>query len=75
MIANQNLIILSMISLALDEVKINKGLPESCSDFIDLVLQYGRRASITRDEVTAILNQPLRLLVESVIGNDPENGK
>lgn len=70
MIANRELLLLSMISLALNEVQTNQGLPESSTDFIDLVVQYGRRAEITRDEVSALLNQPLQNLVDTMINKD-----
>lgn len=75
MIADRELFLLRITSLALKEVQINQGLPESSSDFIDLVVQYGRRAEITRDEVSALLNQPLQNLVDTMINKDKGNGQ
>ncbi|MFM5296732.1 hypothetical protein ACEUAI_21095 [Aeromonas veronii] len=75
MIANRELLLLSMTSLALNEVQANQGLPESSTDFIDLVVQYGRRAQITRDEVSVFLNQPLQALVDTMTNKDKGNGQ
>ncbi len=66
MIVNRQLLVLRMVALALDEVDANKGFPEGEDDFIALVVQFGGRYAVTREEVTALLKQPLYLLVESM---------
>lgn len=68
MIVNRNLLVLRMVSLALDEIDANKGFPEGEDDFIALVVQFGGRHSVTREEVEALIKQPLSLLIESMTG-------
>ena len=57
---NRKLLVLKMVNLALSEVEFNGGLPPVACDFVELVTQYGGGASVTREEVEAVLNQPLK---------------
>lgn len=75
MIVDRKLIVLRMVGQALDQVDSNKGLPAGEDDFITLVIQFGARYAVTREEVTALLKQPLYLLVESLTDKPVFNGK
>lgn len=61
---NRKLLVLKMVNLALSEVEFNGGLPPGADDFVALVTQYGSGASVTREEVEAVLNRPLKELVD-----------
>ncbi|MBP4081896.1 hypothetical protein [Aeromonas sp. MrichA-1] len=64
---NKTLLVLKMINLALNEIGTGGSLPPGADDFVELVTQYGGRGSMTREEVEAVLNRPLKELVDACI--------
>ena len=60
---NRKLLVLKMVNLALSEVEFNGGLPPVACDFVELVMQYGGGASVTREEVEEVLEMRLKDLV------------